>query len=63
LIFHWKQDQAVAVEQAQRLIAALAEVKVRHEVVWFEGRGHALAGPGVEQIVPRSVEFLNGLQH
>ena len=62
LIFHWKQDQAVAVEQPQRLIAALAEVKVRHEVVWLEGRGHALAGPGVEQIVPRTVEFLNGIR-
>lgn len=62
LIFHWKQDQAVAAEQAERLIAALAEVKVRHEVVWFEGRGHALAGPGVEQIVPRTVEFLNGIR-
>jgi len=62
LIFQWKQDQAVAAQQVERLVAALSEVRVKHEIVWFEGRGHALSGPGVEQIVPKTVEFLNRLR-
>lgn len=62
LVIHWMQDQAVAAEQAQRLLNALAEAKVPHEAHWFEGKGHALAGPGVEQIVPRTVQFLNAIR-
>jgi len=62
LIFQWKQDQAVAADQVHRLIKALQEAKVPHEAIWFEGRGHALSGPGVEQIVPRTIEFLNGIR-
>ncbi len=57
-VMHWKDDQAVNAEQAHRLIAELAAKGVPHEVHWFEGRGHAFAGKGVEEIVPRSVEFL-----
>jgi acetyl esterase/lipase len=62
LIFQWKEDQAVAAEQVHRLIGILQQTKVRHEVVWFEGRGHALAGPGVEQTVPRTIEFLDAIR-
>jgi len=58
LVVHWKEDQAVPSSQAERLLAALARAKVHSEAVWFEGRGHALNGPGVEQIVPRAIEFL-----
>jgi acetyl esterase/lipase len=61
LIFQWRNDQAVAAEQVDRLTAALASATVQHEVVWFEGRGHALNGPGVESIVPRTVSFLRSL--
>jgi acetyl esterase/lipase len=57
-VLHWKEDQAVDAEQARRLVAELAAKGVPHEVHWFEGRGHAFAGKGVEEIVPRSVEFL-----
>lgn len=59
LIFHWREDQAVAAEQAERLIEALKKQSIPHEVVWFEGKGHALNGPRVETIVPRSILFLN----
>jgi acetyl esterase/lipase len=58
LVLHWKDDQAVNVAQAERLVAELAAHGVPHEVHWFEGRGHAFAGQGVDQIVPRSVAFL-----
>lgn len=60
LLFHWKEDQAVAAEQAARLAARLAEAGVPCQAVWFEGRGHALLGPGVERIVPETVRFLLG---
>jgi acetyl esterase/lipase len=61
LVFHWREDQAVAAAQAERLVAALQAAGVRHEAVWFDGRGHALNGPGVDQIVPRTVAFLDRL--
>lgn len=61
LLFQWKDDPAVDAAQPRRLLDILEITKTRHEAVWFEGRGHALAGPGVEQIVPRTVEFLNKL--
>jgi acetyl esterase/lipase len=61
LVFHWREDQAVAAAQAERLLAALQGAGVAHEAVWFEGRGHALNGPGVDQIVPRTVAFLDRL--
>ncbi len=61
LIFQWKDDQAVAIEQPQRLIKELVRAAVPHRAVWFEGRGHAFNGPGVERIVPITVEFLNSL--
>ncbi|OYW11508.1 MAG: hypothetical protein B7Z55_19225 [Planctomycetales bacterium 12-60-4] len=38
--------------------AAIRAASPPHEVHWFEGRGHAFAGKGVEEIVPRSVAFL-----
>lgn len=60
-VIHWREDQAVAAAQAERLLRALTEAGVLHEALWFEGRGHALAGKGVEQIVPKTVEFLNRL--
>jgi acetyl esterase len=60
LLFHWKDDQAVAAEQAARLAARLAKAGVPCQAVWFEGRGHALFGPGVERIVPETVRFLLG---
>lgn len=59
LVFHWKEDQAVEASQAQRLIKALEENNIPHEAIWFEGRGHAFSGKGVEEIVPRSIQFLN----
>ncbi|HEU0118979.1 MAG TPA: alpha/beta hydrolase [Bryobacteraceae bacterium] len=62
LLFHWKDDQAVEAAQAQRLLAALEKASIKHEAVWFEGRGHALSGKGVEEIVPRTVAFLNALK-
>ena len=62
LIFQWKQDQAVALSQVQKLLEILEKTKVRHEIVWFEGKGHALAGPGVDQIVPRTAAFLDSLR-
>lgn len=62
LIFQWREDQAVAAGQAERLAAGLKRASVRHELVWLAGRGHALNGPGVETIVPRTVEFLGGLR-
>jgi len=61
LVFHWKEDQAVEAGQARRLITALEQAHIKHEAVWFEGRGHALSGKGVEEIVPRTVAFLNSL--
>jgi len=61
LIFQWTEDRAVPSEQAERLANALKKAGVQHEVVWFEGRGHALNGPGVREIVPRTVKFLNAL--
>jgi acetyl esterase/lipase len=61
LTFHWKDDRAVVAEQAERLVTALEKSEVPHETVWFEGRGHALMGAGVETIVPRTVAFLNRL--
>ncbi len=61
LIFHWKEDQAVAAGQAQRLIEELRSKSARHEVVWFEGKGHALNGPGSERIIPRTIEFLRAV--
>lgn len=57
-VMHWRDDQAVSAEQAERLVAELAAKGVPHEMHWFEGRGHAFAGKGVEEIVPRSVAFL-----
>ncbi len=62
LILQWRQDNAVAAEQVERLVAALQRHGVRHELTWLEGRGHALAGPGVERIVPQVVEFLNSVR-
>jgi acetyl esterase/lipase len=58
LVIHWKDDQAVALEQAERLVAELKKAEVKHEFVVLEGRGHAFNGPGVETVVPRSVAFL-----
>lgn len=63
LIFHWKEDQAVALSQAERLVTALSAARVQHEIIRFEGRGHALNGPGVEQIVPLTVRFLRRVLH
>lgn len=59
LIFHWRNDQAVASEQAERLIEELKRQSVPYDVIWFEGKGHALSGPGVDTIVPRSIAFLD----
>jgi|GEM_PF-1917664 len=61
LIFQWKEDQAVSADQAHRLVGALARAGVTHEAIWFEGRGHALNGPGAGRIVPETVRFLRGL--
>jgi acetyl esterase/lipase len=61
LIFHWKEDRAVAIAQVERLEAELVRHRAQHQIVWFEGKGHALNGPGVEQIVPRTIQFLNGV--
>lgn len=61
LIFHWREDQAVAAAQVERLLEELERKSVRHEIAWFEGRGHALNGPGVETIVPYSITFLNSV--
>ncbi len=61
LIIHWKNDQAVAAAQVDRLTDALARANVQHEVVWLEGKGHALNGPGVDSIVPRTIMFLRKL--
>ncbi len=61
LIFHWKEDRAVAMTQVERLVAELQRLGARHHLIWFEGKGHALNGPGVEQIVPNSVQFLTAL--
>jgi acetyl esterase/lipase len=58
LIFQWKDDRAVPAVQAERLARALEAAGVRSQMVWFEGRGHALMGNGVETIVPRTVTFL-----
>lgn len=58
LIFQWREDQAVPASQAERLISALVHSRVQHEIVWFEGRGHALNGPGVTTIVPHTAAFL-----
>lgn len=62
LVVHWKLDQAVAAEQPQRLLNALAQANVPAQAHWLEGKGHALAGPGVEQIVPLTVQFLNAIR-
>jgi acetyl esterase/lipase len=61
LVIHWKEDQAVNRVQAERLLKELAKAKVRHEVIWLEGRGHAFNGPGVESVVPNSIAFLKTL--
>lgn len=58
LVIHWKEDQAVHRGQAERLVEELAKAKVSHEVIWLEGRGHAFNGPGVDTVVPSSVQFL-----
>jgi acetyl esterase/lipase len=59
LVFQWREDQSVPAMQAERLISTLARHGVGHEAVWFDGRGHALNGAGVETIVPRTVAFLS----
>jgi acetyl esterase/lipase len=58
LVIHWKLDQAVAMEQPERLLEELSKAKVPHEAVWLEGKGHALNGPGADQNVSRTIEFL-----
>lgn len=58
LVIHWMEDQAVHRTQAERLVDALIKAKVKHELIWLEGRGHAFNGPGVEKVVPRSIDFL-----
>jgi acetyl esterase/lipase len=59
LVIHWKEDQAVHRVQAERLVDELMKARVRHEVIWLEGRGHAFNGPGVEMVVAKSVAFLS----
>lgn len=61
LIFQWRDDRAVPSSQAEMLARALEENGVRHELVWFEGKGHALNGPGAGEIVPRTLRFLKPL--
>ncbi len=61
LIFQWEDDQAVPRDQAEALDGALSKAGVPHELVWLEGRGHALAGQSAqsaERIVPESIRFL-----
>lgn len=61
LIFHWRGDVAVPMSQAERLIQALDQNNIRHEVIWFNGRGHAMNGPGAERVVPETVRFLRAM--